>query len=244
MARSTKIQKIVTDALATRITATESGITTIQARDLVDVGDNISTLANDAQYQTLTQVDTKINALIGAAPGTLDTLGEIATALADDDSAIAALVAVNTNQNTAIAEVQTINAAQSASITAIETKNTSQDTAITALETSSSNLQGYIDSVANDLSDLDTIVVTRLSIQRRTIVADLQLTENFASRQNVINTSGATRAILLPTAPNTSVEVEIINHSTSTNDLLFAGETIVPGTRHAVQWDGVEWVVM
>lgn len=216
MARSTKIQKVVTDALATRITATESGITTIQARDLVDVGDNISTLANDAQYQTLTQVDTKINALIGAAPGTLDTLGEIATALAAEDSAIAALTAVNTTQNTAI----------------------------TALETSSSNLQGYIDSVANDLSDLDTIVVTRLSIQRRTIVADLQLTENFASRQNVINTSGATRAILLPTAPNTSVEFEIINHSTSTNDLLFAGETIVPGTRHAVQWDGVEWVVM
>lgn len=107
MARSTKLQKVVTDVLANRITTTESGITAIQARNLLDAGDNVSELNNDAGYQNATQVDAKIAAVVGAAPAALDTLGEIATALADDDSAIAALIAQDTANATAIASVQT-----------------------------------------------------------------------------------------------------------------------------------------
>lgn len=46
---------------------------------------------NLSSYATQTYVSTQINSLINAAPGTLDTLGEIATALQNDESALGAL---------------------------------------------------------------------------------------------------------------------------------------------------------
>ncbi len=120
MARSTKLDRLITDPLNTRLTTAEAKVATIETRGLVELGDNISELNNDAQYQTLSQVnaiaDTKINALIDSAPGTLNTLGEIATALADDDSAVAAIVAVNTAQNAAIEAIEAVNTTQSAAI--------------------------------------------------------------------------------------------------------------------------------
>lgn len=47
--------------------------------------------ANPAGYQTLTQVDARVQLIVGAAPAALDTLAEIATALSAGDSAAAAL---------------------------------------------------------------------------------------------------------------------------------------------------------
>jgi hypothetical protein len=120
---STKFWKIVTDALAGRVTSTENAITTLNSSNLLHSGDNISLLANNANYQTLTQVDTKINALINSAPGTLDTLGEIASALAAEDSAIAALTAVNNTQNTQIATLTTQGTANANAIAALALEN-------------------------------------------------------------------------------------------------------------------------
>ncbi|NJK56911.1 MAG: hypothetical protein HC939_13335 [Pleurocapsa sp. SU_5_0] len=133
---STKLIRVLTDPLKTRLTTAEVTLANLDL-DAVKSNDNISELVNDVQYQTLTQVDTKINALIDSAPGTLDTLGEIATALAAEDSAIAALTAVNTTQNTAIAALQSENAAQATAITAVEDINDTQDTAIATLQTDS-----------------------------------------------------------------------------------------------------------
>lgn len=51
-----------------------------------------STIARDAEVTA--QVDAAVNALVNAAPGTLDTLGEIAAALAADEAVVAALTTV------------------------------------------------------------------------------------------------------------------------------------------------------
>jgi hypothetical protein len=278
MARSTKIQKIVTDALATRVTATESGITTIQARDLVDVGDNVSTLTNDANYQTQAQVQTKLDALINSAPGTLDTLGEIATALAEDDSAIAALTAVNTTQNNAITAIQTVNATQNTVIAALQTSLSGLDatdipvahlplsfaldtgeavlspdveTFLAQLDIRVANTGEYINQALPNLqNEIQGVYITagnafrHTQIRRLTLNGDVILNVSDAAKQHLISTSTTNLNILLPSSPLNNQEFELINNSASTSSFIFAGETIAPGTRHAVQWDGVEWVVM
>lgn len=63
----------------------------------------VSTLVNDSGYQTLSQVNAAIQAVVGAAPAALDTLGEIATQLANDESAIVALTnVVSTKQDSLV----------------------------------------------------------------------------------------------------------------------------------------------
>lgn len=54
----------------------------------------VSAFTNDASYQTLAQVNSAIQAVVGAAPAALDTLQEIAAQLATDESAVSALTAV------------------------------------------------------------------------------------------------------------------------------------------------------
>ena len=51
----------------------------------------VSAFTNDAGYQTLDQVNTAIQAVVGAAPDALNTLEEIAARLADDESAASAM---------------------------------------------------------------------------------------------------------------------------------------------------------
>ena len=52
----------------------------------------VSAFTNDSGYQTAANVTSAIQAVVGAAPAALDTLAEIATQLASDESAAAALV--------------------------------------------------------------------------------------------------------------------------------------------------------
>jgi phage-related tail fiber protein len=54
----------------------------------------LSSLTNDVGFQTSSQVDFAIQAIVGAAPAALDTLQEIAAQLASDESAVAALTTV------------------------------------------------------------------------------------------------------------------------------------------------------
>jgi hypothetical protein len=51
----------------------------------------VSSFTNDSGYQNATQVNTAIQAVVGAAPAALDTLAEIATQLANDESVVSAL---------------------------------------------------------------------------------------------------------------------------------------------------------
>ena len=62
---------------------------------------------NQANYQTDADVQTAIDALIDSAPGTLDTLGEIAAALQAEETATGALIAKNTEQDDKLDSLET-----------------------------------------------------------------------------------------------------------------------------------------
>jgi len=83
--------KVATSALATVATSGAYG-------DLTGAPTNISTFTNDSNYATTTDVSTAINNLVGSAPGTLDTLAEIATAINDDAAVYDTLNAAITNK--------------------------------------------------------------------------------------------------------------------------------------------------
>jgi len=69
----------------------------------------VSALTNDSGYQTAAQVNTAIQAVVGAAPGALDTLAEIAAQLATDESAVAALTTTVSNKaNADLSNVTTL----------------------------------------------------------------------------------------------------------------------------------------
>ena len=59
--------------------------------DAITVPTKVSELENDAQYQTASDVDARIQSVVGAAPEALNTLEEIANKLADNDDVVAAL---------------------------------------------------------------------------------------------------------------------------------------------------------
>jgi len=66
--------------------------------DLTGAPTNISTFTNDSTYATESYVSTQINNLVGSAPGTLNTLEEIATAINDDAAVYDTLNAAITNK--------------------------------------------------------------------------------------------------------------------------------------------------
>ena len=66
--------------------------------DLTGAPTNVSSFTNDASYATSTDVSTAINNLIGAAPGTLDTLEEIATSISNNATVYDTLNAAITNK--------------------------------------------------------------------------------------------------------------------------------------------------
>ena len=83
--------KVATSALATVAT---SGLYS----DLSGAPTNVSTFTNDSSYATTSDVSTAINNLVGSAPGTLDTLAEIATAINNDTAVYDTLNAAITNK--------------------------------------------------------------------------------------------------------------------------------------------------
>ena len=83
--------KVATSALATVATSGAYG-------DLTGAPTAVSSFTNDSSYATTSDVSTAINNLVGSAPGTLDTLAEIATAINDDATVYDTLNAAITNK--------------------------------------------------------------------------------------------------------------------------------------------------
>ena len=90
----------LTAALAAKVaTSALAAVATSGAySDLTGAPTNVSTFTNDSSYATTSDVSTAINNLVGSAPGTLDTLAEIATAINDDASVYDTLNAAITNK--------------------------------------------------------------------------------------------------------------------------------------------------
>ena len=101
---STGLSKTYDDSAGTITFSASSAISTAAAEATAKANSAIDTAASDAttkanaaQAAAIANTTTQINNLIDSAPGTLNTLGEIATALAADESAATALTTlVNT----------------------------------------------------------------------------------------------------------------------------------------------------
>ena len=109
--------------------------------DAITVPTKVSELENDAQYQTASDVDARVQSVVGAAPEALDTLEEIANKLADNDDVVASL----TSQIAKKATTEALNAE-------IEAR-TSKDT----------ELQGNIEAEAQARIAKDTEIETELA---------------------------------------------------------------------------------
>ena len=109
--------------------------------DAIKIPTKVSELENDAQYQTSSEVDARIQAVVGAAPEALDTLEEIANKLSDNDDVVASLT-------TQIAEKATTEALN-AEIEARSAKDT--------------ELQGNIEAEAQARIAKDTEIETELA---------------------------------------------------------------------------------
>ena len=90
-----------------------------------DIAAAVAPKANQATTYTKTETDARIQAIVGAAPGALDTLEEISAQLANDQNAVAALTASVTS-----GDASTLNSANSYTNTSIASEVTARNTAI------------------------------------------------------------------------------------------------------------------
>ena len=128
-----------------------------------DTPSKVSELENDAQYQTSSEVDARIQAIVGAAPEALDTLEEIADKLSDNDDVVASLT-------TQIAEKATTEALN-AEIEARSAKDT--------------ELQGNIEAEAQARIAKDTEIETELA--NKVAYTDVTTEENPNRKAIVLN---------------------------------------------------------
>ena len=131
--------------------------------DAITVPTKVSELENDAKYQTASDVDTRIQSVVGAAPEALDTLEEIANKLADNDDVVASLT-------TQIAEKATTEALN-AEIEARSAKDT--------------ELQGKIEAEAQARIAKDTEIETELA--NKVAYTDVTTEENPNRKAIVLN---------------------------------------------------------
>ena len=131
--------------------------------DAIKIPAKVSELENDAQYQTSSEVDARIQAVVGAAPEALDTLEEIANKLSDNDDVVASLT-------TQIAEKATTEALN-AEIEARSAKDT--------------ELQGNIEAEAQARIAKDTEIETELA--NKVAYTDVTTEENPNRKAIVLN---------------------------------------------------------
>lgn len=131
--------------------------------DAIKIPTKVTELKNDAQYQTSSEVDDRIQAVVGAAPEALDTLEEIANKLSDNDDVVASLT-------TQIAEKATTEALN----TEIETRS-AKDT----------ELQGNIEAEAQARIAKDTEIETELA--NKVAYTDVTTEENPNRKAIVLN---------------------------------------------------------
>lgn len=140
--------------------------------DYANYVSNISELVNDVGYQTADEVTAAINNLIGAAPGVLDTLEEIAAALGDDPNfattitkKLAALAEdINTeaeareaSDNTLQTNIDNLGTTVDTKLAALQTDLQNQiNTEITERQNADSNLQALISSEASERQNADS----------------------------------------------------------------------------------------
>lgn len=113
---------------------------------------NKPTIPSIAGLATETYVNTKVADLVNSAPTTLDTLGELATALQTNSGTVSAL-------NSAIG-----NKANASDVTALTNRVSTAENSITALQSGKANKTELFSGSYNDLTDKPTLSTCTLKI--------------------------------------------------------------------------------
>jgi hypothetical protein len=143
-----------------KLTVTGTTPIAISASQVSGLPSKVSDLTNDSNFQTSAQVNTAIQAVVGAAPAALDTLQEIATRLASDESAVSALTTtVSSKASTTYVDAQLALKVNSSALATVATSGSYTDLSnkptiptVPSTVSAFTNDAGYL--VAADLASL------------------------------------------------------------------------------------------
>ena len=127
-----------------------------------DTPSKVSELENDAQYQTSSEVDARIQAVVGAAPEALDTLEEIANKLSDNDDVVGSLttqIAEKATTEALNAEIETRSAKDTELQGNIEAEAQARIAKDTEIETELANKVAYTDVTTEENPNRKAIVL-------------------------------------------------------------------------------------
>lgn len=130
--------------------------------DAIKIPTKVSELENDAQYQTSSEVDARIQAVVGAAPEALDTLEEIADKLSDNDDVVASLttqIAEKATTEALNAEIETRSAKDTELQGNIEAEAQARIAKDTEIETELANKVAYTDVTTEENPNRKAIVL-------------------------------------------------------------------------------------
>ena len=130
--------------------------------DAIKIPTKVSELENDAQYQTSSEVDARIQAVVGAAPEALDTLEEIANKLSDNDDVVASLttqIAEKATTESLNAEIETRSAKDTELQENIEAEAQARIAKDTEIETELANKVAYTDVTTEENPNRKAIVL-------------------------------------------------------------------------------------
>ena len=226
--------KVATSALATVAT---SGLYS----DLSGAPTAVSSFTNDSSYATTSDVSTAINNLVGSAPGTLDTLAEIATAINDD-------AAVYDTLNAAITNKLASSAVSAFGLTLIDDADAAAARTTLGLGTAAStNSSDYATAAQGALADS--------ALQSETSHADVLVDGDFASAGLMTSDGLGGYSITAPSTYATAAQgtkadsavqpaaIAAMVETTDSIDVLSDVDTstAAPTSGQVLVWNGTNW---
>ena len=233
----------LTAALAAKVaTSALAAVATSGAySDLTGAPTNLSDFTNDSSYATTSDVSTAINNLVGSAPGTLDTLAEIATAINND-------TAVYDTLNAAITNKLASSAVSAFGLTLIDDADAAAARTTLGLGTAAStNSSDYATAAQGALADS--------ALQSETSHADVVLDGDFTSAGLMTSDGSGTYSITAAadfataaqgTKADSAVQPAAIASMVETTDSIDVlsdvdTTTAAPTSGQVLIWNGTNW---
>ena len=151
-------------------TAISSNDSTVTFSDKIDLDNNqminVATPTAAGHAATKGYIDQEIANLINGAPGTMDTLNELANALGDDANFASTMTTALSSKASITyvdSEVATVAASAAANATAIATANTNISNNATAIATANTNISSNVTAIANETSNRIAEVASAVS---------------------------------------------------------------------------------
>ncbi len=233
----------LTAALAAKVaTSALAAVATSGAySDLSGAPTNLSDFTNDSSYATTSDVSTAINNLVGSAPGTLDTLAEIATAINDD-------AAVYDTLNAAITNKLASSAVSAFGLTLIDDADAAAARTTLGLGTAAStNSSDYATAAQGALADS--------ALQSETSHADVLVDGDFASAGLMTSDGLGGYSITAPSTYATAAQgtkadsavqpaaIAAMVETTDSIDVLSDVDTstAAPTSGQVLVWNGTNW---